>query len=62
MISILTHLLSRAQKQNDQAHPPPEAERGTNEAVSGRVQRLVLPLLRYFMSIEPFVIYGEYLR
>jgi len=38
---------SRAPRQNDQAHPPPEAERGgtTNGAVGGRVQRLVVLLL-----------------
>ena len=29
-----------------QAHPPPEAKRGTNGAVGGRVQRLVQPLLK----------------
>ncbi len=40
-----------SRRHNDQAHPPPEAQRpkrGTsegNEAVGGRVQRLVRPLL-----------------
>ena len=35
-----------ARRANDQAHPPPEAERGgtTSEAVGGRVPRLVVPL------------------
>ncbi len=36
---------------NDQAHPPPEAERGTSEAVGGRVQRLVLSQLLRFAQV-----------
>ncbi len=40
----------QAQRHNDQAHPPPEAQRGgtTNGAVGGRVQRLVVPRVGVF--------------
>jgi hypothetical protein len=37
---------------NDQAHPPPEAERGTNGAVGSRVQRLVVLLVGHYRSLH----------
>ena len=50
-----------AQQANDQAHPPPKAQRpqrGTsegNEAVGGRVQRLVRPVLVCFVHMPDVI-------
>jgi hypothetical protein len=45
-----------------QAHPPPQAQRGTGEAVGGRMQRLVLPMLYHLRLINGILVLVDILK